>query len=129
MTDIKRYTVKDQWGDLSVTLEADHAILTPERAEMFLRFWTSADEHIDTEDGDAVRAAIRAFGTDTMYHMLGDLGASFKNEAVADIWSKKMRDIEGFGGEDETKYGWIGIRIISAEVQSPSFDEVELNEI
>lgn len=129
MSNIKRYTVKDQWGELKVVLEVDHSILTPERAEMFLRFWTGADDQIETEDGNAVRAAIRAFGTDTIYHMLGDFGASFKNEAVADIWSKKMRDIEGFGGEDETKYGWIGIRILSAEVQSPSFDEVELDEV
>lgn len=126
---IKRYTIKQAWGDHSVTLEVDHATLTPERAEQHLRFWTGADDHIAEEDGDVVRAAIRAFGVNAIYHMLADYGASFKDGAVAKIWSEKMRDIEGYGGETGTPYGWLGIRIVAAEAQSPSFDEVELEEI
>lgn len=124
---IKQYTVKNTLGDTEVTLEVDHAKLTHERAEMHLRFWTSADEYIEEENGDSVRAAIRSFGVDAMYHMLGDLGASFTGGFMADKWSKKMRVMEGYGGEDGTPHGWLGIRIIAAQVQSPSFEEVELS--
>jgi hypothetical protein len=130
MSNIKKYKVSEAWGDsLEVTLEVDHDKLTPELAETHLRFWTGADEQIGEEDGDAVRAAIRAFGVNAIYHMLGDLGASFSGGWVAGEWSKKIRDFEGYGGEDGTPYGVLGIRILSAEAQSPSFDEVELKEI
>ena len=126
---IKRYTIKQAWGDHSVTLEVDHSTLTPERADQHLRFWTGADDQIDEEDGNVVRAAIRSFGVNAIYHMLADYGASFKDGAVAKIWSEKMRDLEGYGGETGTPYGWLGIRIVAAEAQSPSFDEVELEEL
>lgn len=130
MSNIKQYKVSESWGDnLEVTLEVDHDKLTPERAEEHLRFWSEADDKIDEEDGNAVRAAIRDFGVNAIYHMLGDLGAKFSGGWIADNWSKKMRDHEGYGGEDDTPYGWIGIRILSAQAQSPSFDEVELAEI
>lgn len=126
---IKRYTIKQAWGDHSIKLEVDHAILTPERADMHLRFWTGADDQIAEEDGDVVRTAIRAFGVNAIYHMLADYGASFKDARTAKHWSEKMRDLEGYGGETDTPYGWIGIRIVEAEAQSPSFDEVELEEL
>jgi hypothetical protein len=129
MSNIKTYTVSESWGDkLEIKLEVDHDKLTPERAEMHLRFWSGAEDQIAEEDGNAVRAAIRSFGVNAIYHMLGDLGASFSGGRVADQWSKKIRDLEGYGGEDGTPYGWLGIRILSAQAQSPSFDEVELKE-
>ncbi|WP_248769631.1 DUF2528 family protein [Pseudomonas sp. MWU12-2345] len=127
---LKRYKISDSWkDDISVTLEVDHDKLTQERAEMFLRFWTGAADRIEEEDGNAVRAAIRSFGVDAIYHMLGDLGASFNGGHTATHWSHKIRDNEGFGGEDGTPHGWIGIRIIAAEAQSPSYDEVEIKEL
>lgn len=130
MSSIKTYTVSESWGDnFEIKLEVDHDKLTPERAEQHLRFWTGADDQIEEEDGNAVRAAIRAFGTNAIYHMLGDLGATFAGGWVAEQWSKKMRDFEGYGGEDGTPYGWIGIRILSAKAQSPSYDELELKEV
>lgn len=129
MSNIKTYTVSETWGDrFEIKLEVDHDKLTPEHAEMHLRFWSGADDQIAEEDGNVVRAAIRSFGVNAIYHMLGDLGASFSGGRVADQWSKKIRDMEGYGGEDDTPYGWLGIRILSAQAQSPSFDEVELKE-
>ncbi|MCF4980766.1 DUF2528 family protein [Pseudomonas gessardii] len=127
---IKRYKIEQTWGgNHSVTLEVDHETLTTERALEHLRFWTGADDKISEEDGDAVRAAIRDFGVNAIYHMLADFGADFKDEATAKRWSEKMRDMEGYGGETATPYGWLGIRIIAAEAQSPSFEEVELKEV
>lgn len=130
MSTLKTYKVSETFGDrFEITLEVDHEKLTPERAEEHLRFWTGADDQIEDEDGDAVRAAIRSFGVNAIYHMLGDLGAQFSGGWVANEWSKKIRDNEGYGGEDDTPHGWLGIRILSAQAQSPSFDEVELKEI
>lgn len=130
MSSIKTYTVSESWGDnFEIKLEVDHDKLTPERAEQHLRFWTGAEDQIEEEDGNAVRAAIRAFGANAIYHMLGDLGATFAGGWVAEQWSKKMRDFEGYGGEDGTPYGWLGIRILSAKAQSPSYDELELKEV
>ena len=126
---IRKYTVTETWGDrFEISLEVDHEKLTPERAEMHLRFWSGADEKISDENDDPVKAAIREFGTNAIYHMLGDLGAKFSGGWVAAEWSKKMRDMEGYGGEDETPYGWLGIRILSADAQSPSYDDLELKE-
>lgn len=130
MSTLKKYKVSETWGDrFEITLEVDHEKLTPERAEMHLRFWSGADDQIADEEDDAVRAAIRSFGVNAIYHMLGDLGASFSGGWAADNWSKKMRDLEGYGGEDGTPHGWLGIKILSAQAQSPSFDDVELKEV
>lgn len=126
---IKRYTIKQTEGDHSVTLEVDHTILTPERAEQHLRFWTGADDQIADEDGDVVRAAIRSFGVNAIYHMLAGYGASFTGGQAAKIWSEEIRSNEGYGGETDTPYGWLGIRILAAQADSPSFDEVELEEL
>lgn len=129
MSNIKRYTISESFGDrFEVRIEVDHDKLTPARAEEHLRFWTGADDKIAEADGDIVLATIRSFGCEALYNMLGDMGAEFSGGWQADNWSKKMRDLEGFGGEDDTPYGWIGIRILSAQAQSPSFDELEVRE-
>lgn len=126
---IKRYKVEHQWHDHNVTLEVDHDTLTPERAELFLRFWTSGADNISDEDGDAVRAAIRSFGATAIREMLSEYGATFTGAFNANIWSKKIRDIEGHGGENDTPHGWIGIRIVKADVDDIGFDDVAIKEI
>lgn len=127
---IKQYRISEQFGDrFEVKLEVDHDKLTPARAEEHLRFWTSADDHIAEANGNVVLAAIRSFGCEAIYNMLGDMGVDFSGGWHAENWSEKMRDIEGFGGEDGTPYGWIGIRILSAQAQSPSFEELDVKEI
>lgn len=126
---LKKFKVDAAFKDCSVTLEVDIDKLTDERAGMFLRFWTGADDQIADEDGNLIRAAIRNFGVNAMYHMLRDFGASFSGGYQAEHWSKEMRDMEGYGGEDGTPHGWIGIRVLAAEAESPSWDECSLDEV
>ncbi|HCE6978378.1 TPA: DUF2528 family protein [Pseudomonas aeruginosa] len=136
MTEIKRYTVKESWKDYSVTLEVDHSILTPERAEMINAYWTDHQDRRQQENGDAVRAVIRYAGSTLIRLMLSEGGASFAKSSLGDpfdqpgpVWSQDLHELEGWGGTDPaTPFGWCGIRCVAADVDAPSFDDVELEE-
>lgn len=127
----KRYTVKHEWHDHTVTLEVDHARLTAEEAALYLTFWTGGDEFTEDESGDPVRALVRYFGTVAMRQILAEYGATFNesHKEAARIWSKQIRDTEGFGGEDGSPFGPIGIRILAADVETTDFDDVKLQEL
>lgn len=138
MTTIKRYTVEESWKDYSVTLEVDHSILTAERAKMINDFWSNNDHRESEEDGDVVRAVIRFAGSNLINMMLRHGGTDFNektrrpifNDSPGPIWTKDLHDEEGWGGtEDENPFGWCGIRVIAASVDTPSFDDVELKDI
>lgn len=131
MTDIKRYTVNHEWHDHTVTLEVDHARLTAENAALYLTFWTGGDEFAEDEGGDPVRGLVRYFGAVTMRQILAEYGSSFgeNNAEAARIWSAQIRDTEGFGGEDGSPFGSIGIRILAADIEAPGFDDVVLKEL
>jgi hypothetical protein len=137
MTTIKRYTVKDSWKDYSVTLEVDHSILTPQRAQMINDFWSSNDDRADAEEGDVERAVIRFAGSNLINIMLRQGGANFTektrgpifDDSPGPIWTKDLHDEEGWGGSEEgNPFGWCGIRCVAAEVETPCFDDVELEE-
>ncbi|MEH6564597.1 MAG: DUF2528 family protein [Halopseudomonas sp.] len=130
---IKRYKVSETFGEFEVRLEVDHNILTPARAKEINEFWGSPEDRIAAEKGDEVKAVIRLAGSRAAAMILCDGwgGASFgtgKPEA-GEIWSKQFRAQEGWGGEEDTPFGWCGIRIIGADVEMPGFDEFELREV
>lgn len=129
MSNLKTYKVDAAFKDCWVKVEVDHDKLTAERAELFLSFWTDWEDKVSDENDDPVRAAIRDFGVNAMYHMLGGLGASFNGGYQADRWSKELRENEGYGGEDGTPHGWIGIRVVAAEAESPAWDDCDLAEV
>lgn len=135
---IKRYTVTESWKDYSVTLEVDHSILTPERAEELNDYWAGAQEFKDAENGDVVRAVIRLAGSTLINIMLTQGGASFTEKTKAIIiedspgalWTKDLHDEEGWGGsEPGTPFGWCGIRCVAGDVERSGFDDVELKEV
>lgn len=128
---IKRYTVAHEWHDHTVTLEVDHDRLTAENAALYLTFWTGGNEFSEDERGDAVRGLVRFFGAVAMRQILAEYGATFdaSSEEAGRIWSAQIRETEGFGGEDGTLFGCIGIRIVAADVEAPSFDDVALKEL
>lgn len=133
---IKRYTVKEDWKDYSVTLEVDLDVLTEARATMINEFWSSAEDRLDECEGNVQHAAIRLFGQAMICIMLEKGGAMF-GPAKADAggyWSKDVWELEGWGGfgpqgEENKTYGWCGIRCIAADVCCPSFDDLELVEV
>ena len=130
---IKRYKVSQIFGDYEVWLEVDHSILTPARAKEINEFWSGAKDRIEDEDGDETRAVLRLAGSTAVRVILTDwLGGAFFTVEDTDagrIWSEKFRALEGWGEEDETPFGWCGIRIIRAEAELPSFDDFELKEV
>lgn len=133
---IKRFTVKDSWKDYEVTLEVDLNVLTEARATLINDFWSSSDSRLAECDDNVQHAAIRLFGQAMICIMLEQSGAMFgpaKAEAGR-YWSKDVWELEGWGGvgpqgEENTVYGWCGIRCIGADVSVPSFDELELTEV
>lgn len=130
---VRRYTVKDTWKEYEVTLEVNHDILTVARAEEINSFWSDDDHRLDQLDGDVVKTVIQLFGQNAICLYLNENGANFGD---ADNWlinkcSQELRGEEGWGGESEIEnnpYGWCGIRIVGADVDMPSFEDLELTE-
>lgn len=131
MTTTKRYTVTHEWHDHTVTLEVDHERLTAESAALYLTFWTGGDEFAQDEGDDPVRGLVRFFGAVAMRQILAEYGSTFGDSDIeaGRIWSAQIRDTEGFGGEDGSPFGSIGIRIIGADIEAPGFDDVNLKEL
>lgn len=138
MSNLKRYTVKESWKDYTVTLEADLSILTPERAELINTFWSDHKSRVHDENGDVVRAVIRLAGSTLIRIMLAEGGASFTEKtkgAILDmnpgpIWTEDLHNEEGWGGvEPGQPFGWCGIRCVAADVDTPSYDDLELKEL
>lgn len=135
---IKRYAVKSSFRDYHVTLEVDHSILTPERAQMINSFWSEADARANAEDGDMVRAVIRFAGLTLINIMLTQGGADFSEKttnpvlgiSAGPLWTKDLHDEEGWGGAtDGEPFGWCGIRCIAAAVETPEFDDLDLEQL
>lgn len=129
---IKRFKIKDTWKDFEVTLEVNLDRLTAERAEQINSFWTGAEDRQDEEGDDVVRAVIRMAGHEVMCELLEDRGADFDD---SDRWNcqrttKQLHDREGWGGEVEGDgFGWCGIKVVGADVQLPTFEEVAMTEV
>ena len=129
---IKRFKIKDTWKDFEVTLEVNLDRLTAERAEQINSFWTGAEDRQDEEGDDVVRAVIRMAGYEVMCELLEDRGADFDD---SDRWNcqrttKQLHDREGWGGEAEGDgFGWCGIKVVGADVQLPTFEEVAMTEV
>ncbi len=134
---IKRYLVKEVWKEYQVTLEVNHDLLTVQVATEINNFWSGAKDRLDTESGDIVRTVIRLFGQTMIYRMLSEGGAIFStstrscitDENPGRFWTEDLHNEEGWGGTDPCPYGFCGIRVIAADVDTPSYEDVELAEV
>ncbi|SFQ05909.1 DUF2528 family protein [Pseudomonas sp. NFPP28] len=134
---IKRYLIKETWKEYQVTLEVNHDVLTEETASLINDFWSNADDRLSAENGDVVRTVIRLFGQTMICRMLSEGDASFsittKNLMTGDnpgpFWTEDLHNEEGWGGNEPGPYGFCGIRVIAADVETPSYDDVELVEV
>lgn len=122
----KRYAVKEDWKDYEVTLEVDHDLLTAELATEINEFWGGDDDRLEAENGDPVKAVLRFAGSCLINQMLREGGADFdkSNDTMSTYWTGWLTNQEGWPHADE-----LGIRCIAAEVLTPCFDDLELNEI
>ncbi|WP_282362920.1 DUF2528 family protein [Pseudomonas sp. PS01297] len=137
-TVIKRYVVKEVWKDYEVTLEVNHARLTPEVATMINSFWSDHKSRLQITNGDVVKAVIRLFGQTMIRLMLSEGGSSFSIDTgkrdpfgqPGPVWTEDLHEEEGWGGSIKgDPYGFCGIRVIAADVEAPGFDDVELAEV
>jgi hypothetical protein len=134
-TGIIQYKVKEVWKDYEVTLEVNHALLTVEVATLINQFWSEDHWRLAAENGDVVRTVIRLFGSTMIQMMLSEGGAQFSHTTRAGdhpgpYWTADLHNEEGWGGtQGGTPYGFCGIRVIAADVQALSFDDVELEAV
>lgn len=135
-TNIKRFKVKDTWKDYEVTLEVNLDRLTAERATMINGFWTNAKDRVAQENGDVVKAVVRMFWQVMINMMLAEGGTSFSGKPrdhfddAGPIWTEDLHNEEGWGGTvKEDGYGWCGIKVIEADVETVGFDDVDLEEL
>lgn len=134
---IKRYIVKEIWKDYEVILEVNHDRLTVEVATMINSFWSNHQCRINAENGDVVKAVIRMFGQVMINMMLSEGGCCFSPgskhhlfDNPGPVWTADLHNEEGWGGKIKgDAYGWCGIQVIGADVEAPSFDDVDLVEV
>ncbi|WP_199098981.1 DUF2528 family protein [Dyella sp. ASV21] len=112
---IRRYRASQDWGDIVVTLDVDHAKLTTELATEINDFWTGADDRLDAADGDVVMAVIKLAAKYLMYQVLDPTG-----------WRHIPNMQREFDGEE----GWPpngehGIRLVDFEGE-PEIDDTTL---
>lgn len=132
---IIQYKVKEVWKDYEVTLEVNHAVLTVEVATLINQFWSDDHWRLAAENGDVVRTVIRLFGSSMIQIMFSEGGASFSSASrsgdhPAPYWTADLHNEEGWGGtQGGDPYGFCGIRVIAADVETPGFHDVELEAI
>jgi hypothetical protein len=131
---LKRYPVAESWKDYEVNLD----VLTQEPAAMINQYFSDYETRLMEESDNVVRVAIRLAGSTIIRIMLEQGRASFtptfKNvfgNNPGTSWTHDLHGAESFGGceADEQPYGWCCMRVIGANVDVPSFFEVDLTEI
>ena len=122
----RTYRVYQEWHEHEVVLEADHDVLTPELATLINQFWSDDDERLDVYDGDPVKAVIHFAGTCLINQMLCEGGADFdkSNDTMSTYWTGWLTHQEGWPPADQ-----LGIRCVAAEVTTPRFDDLSMDEI
>lgn len=131
------YRVEETFGGNNVLLEVDLIKLTPERATELCNFWSCSGGYVESEDGNPVRAAVRLFGSWIISDMSQGGGTDFSPDYESPdgdphpglIWSADVHEADGWGGTDDSPFGWCGIRCVAAEVASINFYSVELKEM
>jgi hypothetical protein len=119
-----RYVVR--FGDCDeITLEVDTSVLTEQLATEINTFWSGATDRLQAESGDVVRAVVRLFGACVVKFMHCD-GWADVYENQNDLRAMLLRDVlrEQYEGWPDAQ--GLGISIVSALVQTPSFDSVGL---
>jgi hypothetical protein len=121
--------------DCEVTVEVDLDKLTQERATEINDFWGNPGRRVAKAGGSVIHAVVRMFALESIYAMLYDSGAVFDErhsltaEKCAKDRSIERRAQEGWGGEDDTPYGWCGMRLVAADVRPPDEDEFAFKEV
>jgi len=122
------YRVTADWfSDAEVTLQVDLDVLTPALAAEINKFWSSAEDRLQDEDGDVVRAVVRMFGAAAIRHFMDDGGASFGPRSEGDrYWTEEVfkAQVEGWPDLDG-----LGILILGAEVSAVGYDDVTLESL
>lgn len=130
---IKRFIVRHNWNtEMEVSLEADFSILTYERANEINSFWGGDEDRVHAQNNHLQETVVRLFGQRLINEMLAEGGARFNinNAEAGAIWSKQLRSREGWGEEEGSPlYGWCGIRVVAADVQTACYEDLVLKEV
>lgn len=113
----KRYKLMAGWaGEISVTVEVDHDVLTPEVAKEINDFWTSAEEVLAAANDDIVLAAVRRAGP----YLIGAVleGSNLRGAQA------ELDEAEGWPAK-----GAHGIKIVDFEVPDMGSIDLEMEEV
>ena len=112
---VRRYRIAQNWGDIVVTLDVDHAQLTTELATEINEFWTGAEDRLDAADDDVVMAIVKLAAKYFMYKVLDPNGWRYVPHM--------QRDFDG--EEGWPPQGTHGIRLVDFEGE-PEIDDTTL---
>lgn len=128
MSAIAIYRVSACWfNEAEVTLRVDHCVLTRALAAEINNFRSGAEDRLQDEDGDVVRAVVRMFGEAAIRHFMADGGATFGPCPLGDrqMTAKVLKaQVEGWPDIDG-----LGIGIVGAEVAAVGYDDVTLEAV
>lgn len=108
MSQIKRYLVTDPFPDLQVTVDVDHAKLTPELADEINSFYSNHESRVSSADGDVVIAVVK--------HAAGILAYAMLNGASQEGAQAALDEYEGY-----PPHGEHGIELVDVD-GLPEFD-------
>lgn len=132
MSKLKTFLVSDSKDTFFVALEVDLDKLTPEAASLINALWGGAEDRLEAEDGNAVRAVIRLLGCKLIAAMLENGGFTLDERVnpgtLSLFWIREMLEREGLLGNRDFQLEALGIRLVKADVEMPGFDEMDLDE-
>lgn len=121
---LKQYKIIDPSRDYEVVLEVDHNILTPAIAEQINKFYSCWEDRVEEQNGSHTLCAIRLAGEFCINAMLKHGGSLFPASCIETgaAWTSDLSSEDGWPKEH-------GIRVVSAVVEAPEYDCLELIEL
>lgn len=123
MSNVKTYKAVAAWfDDAEVTLQVDHDVLTPDLAMLINSFWSGAEDRLEKENGDVVRAVVHLFGSCAISFFMSDGGAQMGGGDNR-YWTERVIKAQHEGWPDVES---LGILICAVSVSSVGYDDVSL---
>lgn len=126
---LRRFVIRYA-DDNEIVLEVDPAVLTLEVAAEVNNFHGPyiAQQRLDDQAGDLLATVARRFGAAAMFCIAGDGGALI-DEDEAEVAAQYVKDTLQQEYEGWPRYEELGIRIVSACVDAPSYDDVTVEAV
>lgn len=121
MTTIKSFQIEDFYETAVVVIEIDTAVLTLAHCAEINNFWSGNKSRLEEEAGDLVRVVARLFAAHAVRCIAEEGGEEFDEGGRSPYWTGVLLRHEGW-------FETPGLRLVSANVQIPEYDDLTIRE-